>query len=91
MTAEIEQLVAEGDCNKQIAATLCISVKTVEKHRQKLMDKLNIHEIAGLTRYAITHGVVENTPPVSRLSIPLDEQPVEPDFVPFGLRRCGQA
>lgn len=58
--AEVLQLVAEGMANKQIAAELKISIKTVEKHRQHLMDKLNIHETAGLTRYAITQGVIQS-------------------------------
>jgi DNA-binding NarL/FixJ family response regulator len=57
---EVLQLVAEGHVNKQIASALCISIKTVEKHRQQLMNKLDIHDIAGLTRYAISRGVVEN-------------------------------
>lgn len=57
---EVLQLVAEGSANKQIAAELGISIKTVEKHRQHLMDKLNIHDTAGLTRYAIAHGIIEN-------------------------------
>jgi len=56
---EVLQLVAEGQANKQVASVLGISIKTVEKHRQRLMDKLNIHETAGLTRYAISHGVIE--------------------------------
>ena len=54
------QLVAEGSANKQVAAELGISIKTVEKHRQHLMDKLNIHDTAGLTRYAIANGVIES-------------------------------
>ena len=58
--AEVLQLVAEGSANKQVAASLGISIKTVEKHRQHLMDKLNIHETAGLTRYAIAHGIIES-------------------------------
>jgi DNA-binding NarL/FixJ family response regulator len=58
---EVLQMVAEGHVNKQIAAVLSLSIKTVEKHRQQLMDKLNIHDVAGLTRYAIAHGVVEST------------------------------
>src|SRR5260221_8179181 len=57
--AEVLQLIAEGNANKQIASELGISVKTVEKHRQQLMNKLDIHEIAGLTRYAVAKGVVE--------------------------------
>jgi DNA-binding NarL/FixJ family response regulator len=58
--AEVLQLVAEGSANKQVAATLGISIKTVEKHRQHLMDKLGIHDTAGLTRYAIGHGIIES-------------------------------
>jgi DNA-binding NarL/FixJ family response regulator len=57
---EVLQLVAEGCANKQIATRLGISIKTVEKHRQQLMDKLDIHETAGLTRYAIASGVIES-------------------------------
>jgi DNA-binding NarL/FixJ family response regulator len=57
---EVLQLVAEGSANKQIAATLNISIKTIEKHRQHLMGKLNIHDTAGLTRYAIATGVIES-------------------------------
>ena len=56
---DVVQLIAEGYSNKQMAALLCISIKTVDKHRQALMDKLNIHEVATLTRYAVSHGVVE--------------------------------
>jgi len=58
---EVLQLVAEGSANKQVASSLGISIKTVEKHRQRLMDKLNIHETAGLTRYAIGAGVIESS------------------------------
>jgi DNA-binding NarL/FixJ family response regulator len=54
---EVLQLIAEGAPSKQIAAELSISIKTVEKHRQYVMNKLNIHHIAGLTRYAIANGV----------------------------------
>lgn len=56
---EVLQLVAEGYGNKQIASELSISVKTVEKHRQTLMQELNIHNIATLTRYAVFAGVIE--------------------------------
>ena len=59
--AEVLQLVAEGAANKQVAAELGISIKTVEKHRQQLMDKLDIHDTAGLTRHAIATGVIENS------------------------------
>jgi DNA-binding NarL/FixJ family response regulator len=58
---EVIQLIAEGMANKQIAAELGISIKTVEKHRQHLMDKLNIHDTAGLTRYAIAQGIIESS------------------------------
>jgi DNA-binding NarL/FixJ family response regulator len=59
---EVLQLVAEGKANKETAGFLCISIKTVEKHRQQVMNKLNIHDVAGLTRYAITQGVIEMAP-----------------------------
>jgi DNA-binding NarL/FixJ family response regulator len=59
---EVLQLIAEGKTNKQIAAELCISIKTVEKHRQQVMNRLNIHDIAGLTRYAIAKGLIESKP-----------------------------
>ncbi|HXI84524.1 MAG TPA: response regulator transcription factor [Verrucomicrobiae bacterium] len=58
---EVLQLIAEGKANKETAAELGISIKTVEKHRQNLMAKLNIHEISGLTRYAIGAGIIESS------------------------------
>ena len=58
---EVLQLIAEGNANKQTADELNISIKTVEKHRQKVMEKLNIHDTAGLTRYAISAGIIENS------------------------------
>jgi len=58
---EVLQLIAEGKANKQTAVELGISIKTVEKHRQNLMAKLNIHEISGLTRYAIAAGIIESS------------------------------
>ena len=48
---EVLQLIAEGKPNKQVAAELGVSFKTVDKHRQHLMAKLNIHDVSGLTRY----------------------------------------
>jgi DNA-binding NarL/FixJ family response regulator len=63
--SEVLQLVAEGGANKQIAAELGISIKTVEKHRQHLMNKLGIHDTAGLTRYAIASGVIESSSPLA--------------------------
>jgi len=61
---EVLQLIAEGKPNKQIAAELSISIKTVEKHRQQVMNKLHIHDVAGLTRYALAKGIVEGPAPV---------------------------
>ena len=55
---QILKLIAEGHTTKQIAAQLGLSNKTVEMHRTQLMKNLKIHEIAGLTRYAIKHGMV---------------------------------
>jgi DNA-binding NarL/FixJ family response regulator len=57
---EVLQLIAEGKANKQVAAELGVSFKTVDKHRQHLMSKLDIHDVAGLTRYAIAEGIIEN-------------------------------
>lgn len=54
---EILQLVAEGKTTKQIAVTLGVSIKTIESHRTQLMDRLDIHELAGLVRFAIRHGL----------------------------------
>src|SRR3974390_2612264 len=59
--AEGLQLIAEGRANKQIAAELCISIKTVEKHRQQVMNKLGIHDVAGVTRHAYGKGNHERT------------------------------
>ena len=56
---EVLKLIAEGFANKQIAAELAISIKTVEKHRQHMMAKLDLHDTAGVTRYAISAGLVE--------------------------------
>jgi DNA-binding NarL/FixJ family response regulator len=66
--AEVLQLIAEGRANKQIAAELCISIKTVEKHRQQVMNKLGIHDVAGLTRHAIAKGIIENNAGLSAMS-----------------------
>lgn len=64
---EVLQLVAEGKANKESADLLHISIKTVEKHRQKVMEKLNIHDTASLTRYAIAHGIIESSVQVTIL------------------------
>src|SRR5271167_3151582 len=58
---EVLQLIAEGKANKETAGELGIGIKTVEKHREHLMEKLDIHDTAGLTRYAISAGVIENS------------------------------
>ena len=61
---EVLQLIAEGQGNKQVAAELGLSFKTVDKYRQSLMSKLNIHDVAGLTRYAIAEGIIKGSPRV---------------------------
>ena len=58
---EVLQLIAEGKANKETASELGIGIKTVEKHRQHLMEKLDIHDTAGLTRYAIGAGIIESS------------------------------
>lgn len=58
---EVLQLIAEGNGNKQTAAELGINVKTVEKHRGSIMQKLEIHHTAGLTRCAICAGILEDS------------------------------
>lgn len=56
---EVLRLIAEGRTTKQIAQLLEISVKTVETHRAQLMERLDIHDVAGLVRYAISVGLIE--------------------------------
>lgn len=58
---QVLQKIANGMTNKLIATELKISIKTVEKHRQNLMNKLSIHDTASLTRYAITEGLIDIT------------------------------
>jgi DNA-binding NarL/FixJ family response regulator len=55
---EILQLIAEGNRTREIAVRLNISIKTVETHRAQLMQRLDIHDVPGLVRYAIRHGLV---------------------------------
>jgi DNA-binding NarL/FixJ family response regulator len=69
---EILQLIAEGYATKQMADMLSLSIKTVEKHRQDLMNSLNIHNIATLTRYAVSSGVVESN------RVPMSSTPAVP-------------
>lgn len=56
---EIARLVAAGQMSKEIAATLNLSVRTVEKHRANIMDKIGVRDVASLTRYSIQHGLVK--------------------------------
>ncbi len=56
---EVLALVAEGLSNKDIASRLRVEVRTIESHRSRLMDKLDIHSVAGLTRYALAQGYVQ--------------------------------
>jgi DNA-binding NarL/FixJ family response regulator len=56
---EVLRLIAEGRTTKQIAQVLEISVKTVETHRAQLMERLGIHDVAGLVRYAILVGLID--------------------------------
>jgi DNA-binding NarL/FixJ family response regulator len=56
---QVLQLIAEGKTTRDIAALIHVSAKTVETHRARLMQKLGIHEIAGLVRYAIRKGLVQ--------------------------------
>jgi two-component system, NarL family, response regulator NreC len=55
---QVLQLIVEGKSSKEIAALLGISIKTAETHRTRLMQKLDIHDVASLVRYAIRHGLV---------------------------------
>jgi DNA-binding NarL/FixJ family response regulator len=75
---EVVQLIAEGYSSQEIASLLSLSLKTIEKHRQLIMDKLDIHKIASLTRYAVSSGLVEsNQNPFGR-SRPLGRQQMSP-------------
>jgi DNA-binding NarL/FixJ family response regulator len=57
---QVLQLVAEGKTSKEVATILGISVKTAESHRNHIMEKLDIHDVAGLVRYAIRSGLIES-------------------------------
>jgi len=54
---EVLQLLAEGKVSKEIASHICVSSRTVDKHREHIMDKLSIYSIAGLTKYAVREGL----------------------------------
>ncbi|MBC2594391.1 response regulator transcription factor [Ruficoccus amylovorans] len=62
---EILQLIAESHSTKEVAQKLNISVKTAENHRTNLMKKLDLHDVASLTRYAIQQGLIEGVLPVT--------------------------
>lgn len=70
---EVLQLIAEGNTNKEMMARMKISIKTVEKHRHSVMEKLNIHNVAGLTRHAIENGIIESS--VQRIAAPVKTAP----------------
>ncbi len=57
---EILQLVAEGNSTRDIAETLHLSVKTIETHRAQLMERLDIHDVAGLIKYALRKGLISS-------------------------------
>jgi two-component system response regulator NreC len=54
---EVLKLIAEGNTNQDIAQVLCLNRKTVEKHRGNVMDKLNLHKVTDLVKYAIREGL----------------------------------
>ena len=54
---EVLAMIAEGQSNKEMATKLGVGVRTIETHRERVMDKLNIHTVAGLTKYAIANGI----------------------------------
>lgn len=56
---EVLKLIAEGKSNKEVAAALNVSIKTVETHRAQIMERLDIHDLPGLVRYAIRTGLIE--------------------------------
>jgi DNA-binding NarL/FixJ family response regulator len=58
---QVLELVVKGDANKNIASTLNLSIRTVEKHRQKIMKKFNLHKATDLVRFALTRGLVTVT------------------------------
>jgi DNA-binding NarL/FixJ family response regulator len=64
---QVLKLIAEGNANKEAASQLGIGLKTVEKHRAHLMRKLGLHETAGLTRYAVSAGIIESGRPLAHV------------------------
>ena len=59
---EVLQLLAEGNTTKSIASSLRVSTKTVETHRQQIMEKLNLRSVAELTKYAVKEGLTSLDP-----------------------------
>jgi DNA-binding NarL/FixJ family response regulator len=59
---EVLKLVAEGHTNQQIADQLVLSIKTVQAHRANVMEKLELHDITHLVRFAIRHGLIPSEP-----------------------------
>ena len=59
---QVLQMIAEGHSTKEIAAALSLSIKTVETHRAQVMERLDIHDVAGLVRYAIRMGLIRSDP-----------------------------
>ena len=57
---EVLQLIAQGQSTKDIARLLSLSVKTIETHRSRMMQQLDIHEVTGLVRYAIKNGLISS-------------------------------
>jgi len=84
---EVLQLIAEGYATKQIADVLLVSEKSVQRHRQGLMDKLGLHKVALLTRFAASNGTIEsNRLPDWPSSPELRRQTCKPGFnVPTGI------
>lgn len=56
---EILRLIVEGHSNREIAAKICVSAKTVENHRANIMNKLDVHDVIGLVKYAIANSLVD--------------------------------
>jgi two-component system nitrate/nitrite response regulator NarL len=56
---QVLSMIAEGQSNKEMANHLGVGVRTIETHRERVMNKLDIHSVAGLTKYAITNGIVK--------------------------------
>ncbi|MEN9913068.1 MAG: hypothetical protein RLY66_476 [Candidatus Parcubacteria bacterium] len=73
---EVLVWLAEGLVNKEVASTLNIGHRTVDTHREKIMRKLDIHGIAGLTRYAVKCGLVQLPAPIKLTIIGKDGKPI---------------